>query len=93
MSNDKYSDWIDRKYPTPDSARDQCQDAVRKMLIAFPELEIRVGRCNGIFHRWLVEEESHKIIDPTFRQFNHPLNYDKIKLSIGSIILGGMDEV
>ncbi len=101
MINKKYTEWIDEKYPTPEKAKNKCNEAVRKMLCYFPELEIRVGWCEGIYHCWLFDCDKQMIIDPTFRQFKHPLNYiviadrflekDEIELSTGAIFLKDED--
>tara|TARA_R110002124_G_C8974544_1_gene515750 strand:+ start:12602 stop:12901 length:300 start_codon:yes stop_codon:yes gene_type:complete len=66
-----YSDWIEENYPTPESAENQCNNAVSLMMGKFPELKLCVGKFNGIFHCWLEDLEGG-IIDPTIKQFkNH----------------------
>lgn len=67
------STWIDTNYKTYESALNKCAEATLVMQEAFPKLTRHKGYCNGRPHWWL--KDGDKIVDPTWRQFELPLNY------------------
>ena len=74
----KYAKWIVENYPTPESARTQCEIATKNMVAEFPELQ----RVRGMIsvkepydlpptkttHWWCVNVYGY-IIDPTGHQY------------------------
>ena len=70
-------EWIDKHYPDKDASTNQCNKAVRDIVRAFPELNVRVGLANGIFHCWAVDCNG-EVVDPTSKQFNEPIDYHVI---------------
>lgn len=74
---EKYLLWIDKNYPTIDHCKDKCNEAVRRMTVEFPELQIRVGLANGTMHCWTVDEKN-RIVDPTAKQFGSAIHYRAI---------------
>lgn len=68
--NSIYNEWILENYPTKESAKNKCNEAARLMMSAFAELSLCVGKFNGVFHCWLVDD-CGTIIDPTIHQFDN----------------------
>ena len=64
----KYFWWINKNYPTAESCKNKCNEAVRAMIAKFPELRVQVGVANGVMHCWTIDED-HRIVDPTAKQF------------------------
>lgn len=66
--------WVKRRWPTPESARGQCDGATRAALKQFPELELQRVRgyvlVDGVRrpHWWCVRR-SGEILDPTQHQW------------------------
>ena len=69
-----YSKWIDKNYPTQESALGKCAEATLKMKERFPWLE----RVRGVVHTmgqgeqlhwWLECHLINRIVDPTAKQF------------------------
>jgi hypothetical protein len=100
----KYKYWINQNgYDKKENAKNKCNEAVRKMHAAFPELTIQVGYAGFEYHCWL-KDEYNNIIDPTVAQFNESimviytvvadrfLHKDEIELSAGAIFLRSDDE-
>lgn len=93
-----YNAWISDNYPDRDSANNQCNAAVRRMVDKFPELSVQVGRAEGKYHCWCIDEEG-AVVDPTAAQFREAtglkyvviadrfLDRDEIELSTGAIFL------
>lgn len=90
----KYREWIDLYYPTPETAYLACQEATARMQSIFPELK----RCKGLAdveeplglpptrtpHWWLVDS-NNEIIDPTAHQYpTRILKYEKCDDSKGT---------
>lgn len=77
-----YQDWIEKHYPTPESARLRCVEATMKMLFEFPELRRVRGYAliglNFRAHWWCVAPDG-TIVDPTMHQWKSPPSqYDAI---------------
>lgn len=69
-----YKEWINKNYPTPQSALNQCYEACKKMNQKFPELLITNGLIQvGIEpeerQHWWLKTLSGEIIDPTEHQY------------------------
>jgi hypothetical protein len=69
----KYKEWIDKNYPTYQSALAQCVKACKDMVIVFPELKTTNGfahfiHCEPRAHWWCKDPEGN-IVDPTAHQF------------------------
>lgn len=64
----KYQEWIDKNYPTWESAISDCGNAVQKMKEVFPELEVKAGWISGSEHWWCVDPQGN-IVDPTLVQY------------------------
>jgi len=69
--------WISDRYNTPDDCKNKCNEAVRDMVRAFPELTVQVGYCNDVYHCWC-KDGLGRIVDPTQKQFSAPFKYRKI---------------
>ena len=69
----KYKEWIDKNYPTRESAVTNCHYACEKMKEVFPELKIVAGWINGAEH-WWCKDPNGEVVDPTFAQYqlNNP---------------------
>ena len=95
----RYKKWIIDNYPSPIKQKNNCQKAVRDMSFFFPELQINVGKANGIFHCWLRDKDGN-IVDPTKDQFVEPVKYhfmadrfldrDEVETSTGVVFLKEM---
>lgn len=70
----KYSNWIKKHYPTPQSAINQCSQACEKLRNDFPELIItngliQVGIEKDQRSHWWARTINGEIIDPTAHQY------------------------
>ena len=75
---EKYSIWIIKNYPTPESATLQCKEATLGMVKEFPELKrvrgmVHVKEPYGLNptkcpHWWLITQEG-EIVDPVVHQY------------------------
>lgn len=68
-----YHSWIEKHYPTPESAYGKCAEATTAMLAAFPELRRVRGHYYCMIwgeraHWWLVTSDG-QVVDPTAAQF------------------------
>ena len=72
-----FDKWISDNYPDKASSRNQCNRAVRDIMAKFPQLSVRVGLANGVFHCWTVDTDG-VIVDPTDKQFDKPIDYHVI---------------
>ena len=99
---ERYQQWIDKNYPTPEAAKNNCNYATRRIIEEFPELDVNVGYCNKTLHCWAAfyyEKYGSIIVDPTYRQFEPPRVYqmvadrflrrDEVELPLGIIWLDG----
>ena len=75
---EKYAEWIELHYPTPQSALKQCEPAVHAMILNFPELTIVRGQAvveepHGFIptktHHWWCINPEGEVIDPTAHQY------------------------
>lgn len=71
----KYKNWINQKFPTAESALNQCKEACIEMKKQFPELIltnglIQVGIEKDMRNHWWLRDSNDKIIDPTAHQYN-----------------------
>jgi hypothetical protein len=77
-----YDNWINKNYPTPDSAIAKCADVTLKMQKAYPWLERVRGVVHTIngehLHWWLECHLIDRIIDPTAKQFTLISFYEKL---------------
>lgn len=74
----KYAKWIQENYPTPESARLQCEEATKKMAETFPELKRVRGLAHVLEpyglpptktpHWWCVNVYGYEV-DPTGHQY------------------------
>lgn len=74
----KYQDWIERCYPTSDSAKCECEEGTKLMSTCFPELTVVRGQISveepyGLpptktTHWWCVTPDG-KVVDPTGHQY------------------------
>ena len=74
----KYFAWIEKHYPTPESATLQCKEASLKMAKRFSELKrvrgmVHVKEPHGLPptkspHFWLIAEDN-SIVDPVVHQY------------------------
>lgn len=79
-----YQAWIKEHYPTPASAKLQCETATTLMINVFPELcRVRGYAFVGCYtrpHWWCVTKDG-EIIDPTVIQYeSKPAFYEEIPL-------------
>jgi len=74
----KYEKWIDKHYPTIESAKNKCNIAIYEMTQEFDELTVQVGIANGRYHCWSIDIDGN-IVDPTRKQFDsYVIQYHKI---------------
>lgn len=81
MTN-KYQAWIEKHYPTQESAYLSCKEATAAMVAEFPELRrVRGHALIGLSFRahWWCVTPDDTIVDPTAHQWElPPLQYDGI---------------
>jgi hypothetical protein len=69
----RYQAWINREYPTCESALAKCKEACHRMKEVFPELQITNGFVHFAFcekrEHWWCKNSRGDIIDPTAIQF------------------------
>lgn len=71
-----YHQWIREKYPTPQSAKLQCDEATRAMIEEFPELlRVRGHVMVGVDRRghWWCVDSGGQVVDPTAHQWASPI--------------------
>lgn len=73
----QYNTWINENYPTLESCKNRCNEAVSNMVNTFPELQVQVGFANGVLHCWTIDNMG-QIVDPTAKQFTSPIDYNFI---------------
>jgi len=88
-----YQQWIDTYYPTPISARLQCEQATEKMVKDFPNLKrIRglalvkepYGLSPTKTPHWWCQDEKNNIVDPTGHQYpTYIIDYQPIDGALG----------
>ena len=91
-----YDHWIKTHYGTKDKCINRCNEAVSAMTSYFNSLTVQVGRANGIYHCWCIDENK-RIVDPTIKQFDGEIKYtliaarflnkDEIELATGALFL------
>lgn len=74
---DDYAIWISKNYSDKFSSVNQCNKAVRRMVMMFDELTVQTGWANGVLHCWTKDTHGN-IVDPTARQFTLPIKYELI---------------
>ena len=94
-----YEQWIKSNYDTKEKCTNQCNKAVRDMVMQFTGLAVQVGYANNSYHCWCVDSDSGLIIDPTALQFSGDIKYTliasrflkrhEIEVSTGAIFLDG----
>ena len=93
VTMDKYQDWINTNYPTPQYARLACAEATLEMQEVFPELT-RVRGLASVEElggwpatktpHWWMKTESEEIVDPTAHQYpTRILSYEEADESKG----------
>lgn len=81
-----YQEWIDKHYPTPESAKLQCAEATAAMIAEFPELKrvagyVRLNEDNAFIHgHWWCIDDYFNIVDPTAHQWWQGWGYHKPRL-------------
>lgn len=93
MIREEYSAWINKHYPTPESARLACKEATLEMAYKFPELK-RVRGLASVEEpfglnptrtpHWWLTDLTGTIIDPTAHQYpTKILSYEEADESLG----------
>ena len=83
MEEQRYTDWIQGYvHRHADFVRGQCENAVKEMVAAFPELRMAKGHVETEWgkdaHWWCVAPDG-SIVDPTVSQFPWVLDYEEYR--------------